>query len=284
MEIKLSLPKNNLMDNIKSIILCAGEGTRINDFIPSLPKPLIKINHDPILWSLISNLIKSYINSIIIVTGHLKEQIESYIKLIIQKDNSLRNKILIINSGNDYKKGPLYSFLSITKEKSILKKDLIYLVFPGDTYFESNLIKELIISIKKDFSFIQNNSIIFYQELQGKNLKNPNTLNKSISIIKTERQESMEIVKEIRQIKLTSISESAYYKRIIPIFVFNYKFIENIIETETKVSVKTIREIINILIKGKKILYAFCLKSNSRFFDIDTRLDYLNINQEKRGQ
>ncbi len=284
MEIKLSLPKNNLMDNIKSIILCAGEGTRISDFIPNIPKPLIKINHDPILWSLISNLIKSYISSIIIVTGHLKEQVESYIKLIIQKDNSLRNKILIINSGNDYKMGPLYSFLSITKEKSILKKDVIYLVFPGDTYFESNLIKELITSIKNNFSFIQNNSIIFYQELQGKNLKNPNTLNKSISIIKTEEQEPMEIVKEIEQIKLTSISESAYYKQLIPLFVFNYKFIENIIETEAKVSVKTIREIINILIKGKKMLYALCLKSNNRFFDIDTRLDYLSINQEKRGQ
>jgi choline kinase len=284
MEIKLSLPKNNLMDNIKSIILCAGEGTRISDFIPNIPKPLIKINHDPILWSLISNLIKSYISSIIIVTGHLKEQIESYIKLIIQKDNSLRNKILIINSGNDYKKGSLYSFLSITKEKSILKKDVIYLVFPGDTYFESNLIKELITSIKNNFSFIQNNSIIFYQELQGKNLKNPNILNKSISIIKTEEQEPMEIVKEIEQIKLTSISESAYYKQLIPLFVFNYKFIENIIETKTKVSVKTRREIINILIKGKKMLYALCLKSNNRFFDIDTRLDYLSINQEKRGQ
>ncbi len=284
MEIKLSLLKSNFIDTIKTIILCAGEGTRIRNFFPNIPKPLIKINHEPILWSLISNLIKSYITSIIVVTGHLNEQIESYLKLIIQKDESLKSKILIINSGDDYKKGPLYSFLSTTREKGILKKDLIYLVFPGDTYFESNLIKELITSIDNDSNFIKNNSVIFYQELPGKSLKNTTNLNKSISIIKTEELDSLEIVKEISQLDVTSISESAYYKQIIPLFVFNYKFIEKIIETETKASVKTIREIINILIQGKQILYTYCLKSDNRFFDIDTRSDYLRINQEKRGQ
>jgi len=284
MEIKLSLHKNSLKNKITSIILCAGEGSRISDFIHNKPKPLIEINNKPILSYLISNLIKSQTTSIIIVTGHLQEQIENYIEIIKQKDESLRKKILIINSGNDYKKGPLYSFLSITKEKNILKKDLIYLIFPGDTYFESNLISELFNSIRNNSSFIQNNSIIFYQELKGNNLKNTKTPNKSISIIKTEKQESKEIVKEIRQIELTSISESSYYKQIIPLFVLDYKFITNIIEIENKVSVKTIREIINILIKGKTILYAFCLKPNYKFFDIDTRSDLLNFNQEKRGQ
>ncbi|GAF77971.1 unnamed protein product, partial [marine sediment metagenome] len=204
MEKKLSLHKNSLKNKITSIILCAGEGTRISDFIRSKPKPLIEISNKPILSYLIFNLIKSQTTSIIIVTGHLQEQIENYIENIKQKDESLRKKILIINSGNDYKKGPLYSFLSITKEKSILKKDLIYLIFPGDTYFESNLISELFNSISNNSSFIQNNAIIFYQELKGNNLKNTKTPNKSISIIKTEKQESREKVKEIRQIELTS--------------------------------------------------------------------------------
>jgi NDP-sugar pyrophosphorylase family protein len=284
MEIKLSLLKNNHLDNVKSIILCAGEGTRIRDVIPNLPKPLIEINHKPLLWYLISDLIISNIKSIIIVTGHLKEQIESYINVIKLNDPSLRNKILIFNSGNNYKKGPLYSFLSITKEKSIFKRDGLYLVFPGDTYFESNLINELFSSIKNNSTFIQNNSIIFYQELLGTNLKNTNNLENSISIIKTEKQGPKEIVRKIEQVKLTSISESTYYKQILPVFVLNYKFIENIIKTENEVSVKTIREIINILIKAKKKIFAFCLKSRHRFFDIDTGLDLLNLNQEKRGQ
>jgi NDP-sugar pyrophosphorylase family protein len=111
MGIKLSLQKNSLKNKITSIILCAGEGTRISDFIRSKPKPLIEINKKPILSYLIFNLIKSNTTSIIIVTGHLQEQIENYIESIKQKNETLKKKILIINSGNEYQKGPLYSFL-----------------------------------------------------------------------------------------------------------------------------------------------------------------------------
>ena len=284
MVIKLSLPKNNSKNNITSIILCAGEGTRISDFIPSKPKPLIEINNKPILSYLISHLRKLEISSIFIVTGHLKEQVEEYIKEIKQKNDTLKEKIFVINSGNDYKKGPLYSFLSITNEKSILNKDLIYLVFPGDTYFEFNLISEIITTIKNVNDLIHGNSIIFYQKLQGIKLKEKEDLNNTISTINTEELESMEIVRDIEQLKLNSISESAFYKRIIPVFVFNFKFLENIIEAEKKSSVKTIREIVNLLIKGKSILYAYSLNPDYRFYDIDTKLDLLNLNQTKRGQ
>ena len=284
MGIKLSLLKNSLKNKIISIILCAGEGSRISDFIASKPKPLIEINQKPILSYLIFNLINSHVKSIVIVTGHLHEQIENYIESIKQKDESLRNRISIINSGNDYKKGPLYSFLSITKEKTILKKDLIYIVFPGDTYFESSLISEIFNSINNNSSFIQNNSIIFYQESKGKKLKMNTTPNKSISVIITEKQESKEIVKEIKQIGFSSINKTSNYKQIIPLFVFDYKFIANIITTENKGSIKTIREIINLLIKAKKNLYAFSLKPNNKFYDIDIKSDLLNLNQKKRGQ
>lgn len=284
MVIKLSLPKNNSKNNITSIILCAGEGSRISDFIPNKPKPLIEINNKPILSYLISHLRKLNISSIIIVTGHLKKQVEDYIKEIKQKYDTLKEKIFVINSGNDYKKGPLYSFLSITNEKSILKRDLIYLVFPGDTYFEFNLISEIITTIKNVNDLIHGNSIIFYQKLQGIKLKEKEDLNKTISTINTEELESMEIVRKIEQQKLNSISESAFYKRIIPVFVFNFKFLENIIEAEKKSSVKTIREIVNLLIKRQSILYAYSLNPDYRFYDIDTKLDLLNLNQTKRGQ
>ena len=284
MELNLSLPENNSTDKITSIILCSGEGTRIRDFIPNTPKPLIEVNNKPILSYLISHLIKSHITSIIVVTGHLKEQIENFIKEIKQNNKNLEGKILIINSGNDYEKGPLYSFLSITNEKSILKRDLIYLVIPGDTYFEFNLFSELITSIKNNSALIQDNSFIFYQELQGIKLKETEDPSKTISTIKTEELESTEIVRNIEQLKLNSISESVFYKKIIPVFVFDFKFLENIIDAEKKASVKTIREIVNVLIKGKNILYAYPLNPNYRFFDIDTKLDLLNLNQKKRGQ
>ncbi len=280
----LTLQENKLRNKISSIILCAGEGIRISEYISNKPKPLIEIDEKPILSHLISHLIKSQITSITIVTGHLKEQIENYITEIKEKNDSLQDKILLVNSKDDYKKGPLYSFLSITNDKNILKRDLIYLVFPGDTYFEFNLISELITSVKNNSALIQDNSMIFYQELQGIKLKKSEDSGKTISTIRTEELKSVELVKHIDQIKFNSIRESAFYKKIIPVFVFGFKFIENIIDAEKETSVKTIREIVNLLIKGENYLYAFRLSPKSKFFDIDTKLDFLNLKKEKRGQ
>ncbi len=284
MGIKLSQLKNNSTVKLKSIILCAGEGTRISNFISNKPKPLIEINHKPILSYLISNLIKSHITSIVIVTGHLKEQIENYMKEINQKNDSLKDKILVIDSGNDYKKGPLYSFLSITNEKGIVNKDFIYLVFPGDTFFEFNLISELITAIKSNSTLFQNNSFLFYQELQGARLKNTEDPTKIISTIITKQLNSIEIVRKIEQTVVDSIIENLFYKSLIPVFAFDSEFLESIIDAEKKVSVKTLREIVNILITEKNILYAYRLNPNYSFFDIDTELDLINLNKKKRGQ
>jgi hypothetical protein len=211
------------------------------------------------------------------VTGYLKEQIENYMKEINQKDHSLRNKIKIIDSGYEYKKGPLYSFLSITNDKSVVKKDFTYLVFPGDTFFEFNLINELITTIKNDPNLFKNNSFLFYQELQGSKLKITENPSKKISTIVTKKLSSTEIVMKIEQIEISSMSENLFYKRIIPVFVFDFEFIEHIIDAEKKVTVKTLREIVNILIKEKKSLNAYRLNPNYRFFDIDTKLDLINL-------
>jgi NDP-sugar pyrophosphorylase family protein len=279
MVIKLSQQKNDLYDKLKVVILCAGEGTRISEFIPNKPKPLIEINKKPILSYLISHLIESNITSLNLVTGHLKEQIESYIKEINQI-NKLKGKILLINSGNDYKKGPLYSFLSITKEKSILNRESLYLVFPGDTYFEFDLIHELITLITNSSAFIHGKSIIFYQELQGNHLKETENPNKIVSTIKTEELNSMEIVKNIEELRFNFISDELFYKKVIPVFVFDFEFLENILDAEKHVSVRKIRDIVNLVIKGKNNLYAYRLNSEYKFYDIDTELDLINLKQK----
>ncbi|MFW9878207.1 MAG: sugar phosphate nucleotidyltransferase [Candidatus Thorarchaeota archaeon] len=95
----MSLPMNNSIDKFISIILCAGEGTRISDFIHNIPKPLIKIHNKPILSHLIVNLINLNVTSIVIITGHLREEIEKFISSFIRKDGSLQTKILLLNSG-----------------------------------------------------------------------------------------------------------------------------------------------------------------------------------------
>ena len=285
MEIKLSLPKNNLIENLISIILCAGEGTRISDFIHNIPKPLIKIYDKPILSHLIFNLIKLNITSIVIITGHLRGEIETYIASLKKGDDSLRNKLSLINSGNKYKIGPLYSFLSITDKKSILRKDKTYIVFPGDTYYESILLKEILHVISNNLTITRNKSIIFYQKMKVINLKTQLNSKKLISIAKIEKTRSKEIVvKEIQQRKLSDINNNEEINLIVPLFVFDYRIINKIIETERKISVTTIREILNHIIKQKNILYGVPIDLQYRFIDIDTKADILSLNQKNKGK
>jgi len=282
MEIKLSLQKNKLIENLIPIILCAGEGTRISDFIHNIPKPLIKIYDKPILSHLIFNLIKLNITSIVIITGHQREEIEKYISSLTK---SLQNKILLVNSGNNYKMGPLYSFLSIINRKTIIKKGKFYLVFPGDTYYESILLKEIFQIISNNLTIPNNKSMIFYQKTKAINLKTKLNSKKLVSIAKIEELSSKEIVvKEIQQRKLSEIDNNEEINQLVPLFVFNYRIINKIIETERKISVTTIREILNIIIKQKNILYGVPIDPQYRFIDIDTKSDILSLNQKKKGK
>ncbi len=274
MEIKLSLRKNNFIENLISIILCAGEGTRISDFIPNIPKPLIEIYNKPLLSHLIFDLIQLNITKIVIITGHLREEIEKYIASLKKRYESLRNKLLLISSGNNYKKGPLYSFLSIVNKKSILRKDNIYLIFPGDTYYESILLKEIVQII----SNTSNKSILFYQKVKGLKLKTQFDSHKLISIAEIEEISTHEIVvKEIKQRKLIDINNNEDINLIVPLFVFNYNMIEKILNIERKITATTIREVLNHIIKHQNIIYGVPIDPQYRFVDIDTKSDILSL-------
>jgi len=259
MEIKLSLRKNNFIENLISIILCAGEGTRISDFIPNIPKPLIEIYNKPLLSHLIFDLIQLNITKIVIITGHLREEIEKYIASLKKRYESLRNKLLLISSGNNYKKGPLYSFLSI----------------------ESILLKEIVQIISNN----SNKSILFYQKVKGLKLKTQFDSYKLISIAEIEEIFTHEIVvKEIKQRELIDINHNEDINLIVPLFVFNYNMIEKILNVERKITATTIREVLNHIIEHQNIVYGVPIDPQYRFIDIDTKSDILSLDLKKKGK
>jgi len=61
-----------------AMILCAGFGTRMQDFTKNLPKPMLRIGQKPLLEYTISHLAKSGISNIIINLHYLPEKIISY--------------------------------------------------------------------------------------------------------------------------------------------------------------------------------------------------------------
>ena len=81
--------------NITAVILCGGEGQRLRPITEEIPKPLIKIRNNPILYYIIQHLRKYNITKYVIATGYKSNKIEEY---MAQEFNNLDYKI--INSGD----------------------------------------------------------------------------------------------------------------------------------------------------------------------------------------
>ena len=62
--------------NLDLILLCGGQGTRFQAVSNTVPKVLIKIGNLTFLDYVINKCIKYKINSIILATGHLQDEIE----------------------------------------------------------------------------------------------------------------------------------------------------------------------------------------------------------------
>ncbi|MFX1489695.1 MAG: hypothetical protein ACFFBI_11135, partial [Promethearchaeota archaeon] len=211
------------------------------------------------------------------------EEIEKYILKLKEENESLRDKITLINAKPDYKKGPLYSLLSITRGDDLLNKDKVYVILPGDTYFEFELFDVIMKNVQENFTSIMDNSLIFYQIFKGAALRNTLSSSKVISVIKTRKEKSRELLEEIQTIYISEIINQQNIQQIIPSFVFNYDTILKLIEAEKLVKVSTIREVLNFILKKGWIINAIALQSNYQFYDIDTKSDLLKLQKRERN-
>ena len=284
MGIGLSLLKNDFKEKLCAVILCAGEGKRLKDITKSLPKPLIKIeklNNISILNHIINNLINLEINQIAIVIGYLGEAIQEYISSLTKNNELLQKKLIIIDTEKQYKLGPLYSFLSITKNSNFFINSNYYILFPGDTIFDIELLKEILLLISKNYNLIHNYPFIFYRDIELNALEKIYNRSKLISCAEFKKFAPDIFLRRISQIRIRDIISDDVIRQIVPIFTFNYKFIQEILELKDTIKVKTIWETFNYMIDNGRKIYAFRLRTNKEFYDIDTKDDLRNLKKKK---
>jgi NDP-sugar pyrophosphorylase family protein len=285
MVILLSLQKNKSIDKISVVILCAGEGTRIKELTTNIPKPLLKIqalNNKAILHDSILKLVTLGINDIIIVKGHLGHEIEKFVEALISNNPKLKEIIRMIDSGTRYKLGPLYSFLSIAK--SVLDDENItaYLVIPGDTIFQEDLLNCVLNLLIDNVSSIKHHPFVFYENVQISTLKDKFKEKKHalIAVSEIEKRKNAYFLKKIIQKELHSLFDSEQVSYLIPVFALSRSIIKEFVELEDKMPVKTIREVINLLTEGGKEIYAMRVPNEHEFYDIDDKMDFLRLNGE----
>jgi len=284
MGIGLSLLKNDFKEKLYAIILCAGEGKRLKEITKSLPKPLIKIeklNNISIINHIINNLIDLEINKIAVVIGYLGDNIRDFISSFKKSNNSLQKNLIIIDAKNQYKLGPLFSFLSITKNTNFFTSKNYYILIPGDTVFDLDILKEILLLISKNYKLIHDYPFVFYRDTESKALEQIYKRNKLISYAEVKKFDSDVFLKRISQVKVRDIISDDVLHQIIPIFIFNYKFIQEILDLKGVIRVKTIWETFNYMIDNGRKIYAFRLRTNKQFYDIDTKDDLRNLKKKK---
>ncbi len=67
-----------LCDDMKTIVLCGGRGTRLRPYTYSIPKPMLPLGTKPILEFVITNLRSHGFRDIYLTVGYLKHQIMQY--------------------------------------------------------------------------------------------------------------------------------------------------------------------------------------------------------------
>lgn len=275
------LPReNDLAKSISTIILCAGEGSRLKEITKTLPKPLIKIetlNNVSILEFSINQLLKLGINQIAIIIGHLGYKINEFVADLKERIPSTRDKIFIIDSENQYKLGPLHSFLSTTKNKTFLNNHNYYIIIPGDTIFDFNILEEVLLIISNSIKKDKKRACLFYRSIEVNELKRFYDISRKISMGEIERSGTNVILKKLTQAKLEKISSKIKVNQIIPILALPYKIINDILLLNSKIPSKTLWEALNLFIKKGNKIYAFNIESISNFYDIDSLKDRKSV-------
>lgn len=279
----LSLLKNKFKEKLSAIILCAGEGTRLKGITKTIPKPLIKIkalNNISILNHIINNLINLEIKQIAIVIGYLRDIIREFVSILIKNNGSLQDKLIIVNAKNQYKLGPLYSFLSITKNKSFFKPNNYYLLIPGDTIFDLNILKEILFIISNNYKLIQEYPFVFYRNIGLRTTERIYGRTKLISNAEVEKIGSEIVLNRISQVQLKNIPSKGVINQIVPIFILGYDFINEILNLNRQIPVKTVWETLNYMIANDNKIIAFEIENKHYFYDIDNKNDLKNLKKK----
>ena len=116
---------------MKVVILCGGKGTRLGFETKILPKPMVKINKDPIILHIINYYKKFGYKDFILALGYKGKIIESYFK----KKNFL-NSIKCVDTGENTLTGG-----RLLRLKKYLKNEKNFMLTYGDGLTNQNINK-----------------------------------------------------------------------------------------------------------------------------------------------
>lgn len=86
---------DNPISDLTAILLCGGKGERLKPFTETLPKALVPLNGEPLLWHLLRYLSSAGVSRFVVCVGYKAEAIESF----LSERNAQSWQINCVNSG-----------------------------------------------------------------------------------------------------------------------------------------------------------------------------------------
>ncbi|HEY0089419.1 MAG TPA: hypothetical protein VGB37_11290, partial [Candidatus Lokiarchaeia archaeon] len=105
-----------------------------------------------------------------------------------------------------------------------------------------------------------------------------------ISVANVESQKSNIFLKKIETINLKEVHESKAIKQLIPITSMGQNYVGEILKLEKKSNLKTLREVLNLLVREKKQIRAINIENKNNFYDIDYEDDINNLENILKGK
>ena len=277
------------------IILCAGEGKRIQRYIPNLPKSLIKIKSlgRSIVEYSLTQFLYAGIKKIYIIYGYKAKTFIKYFEELESKNKienfQLNKSIFLISAERNHQKGPFHSFLGISDAHNFQINGNYSLLIPGDTIFENKLISSILEIVKVRMKLEHQEPLIFYREMDKNLIKIYKMRNCFlISVVKLLKYHGSKILKSIEKIDLRSENLEKPILQTIPIYFFPSRFLKEIKEfmNINLDDYSNLTEFINEVYLKKKQVYTHKINKSNNFFELDTIDDLHFIEEyykEKRG-
>jgi len=129
---------------MKTVILCGGRGTRLDELGRAVPKALVPIGGEPVIWHLLNIFAHQGFDEFVLCLGYLKEKIRHYFaevaddndgKSYLVNRNGLRCRVMLADTGNDTNTGG-----RIKAVESELKGEKSFFVTYGDGLADVDLI------------------------------------------------------------------------------------------------------------------------------------------------
>ncbi len=118
---------------MKTVILCGGRGTRLGEHGKSVPKALVRIGDEPIIWHLLELYSHFGFDDFVICLGFLAAEIKGYFA-----DSPLASNVSLVETGLDTNTGA-----RIKKVKRFLQSEERFCVTYGDGLADIDLAKLL---------------------------------------------------------------------------------------------------------------------------------------------